>query len=45
MKNVLHYSIVPKDLSGHLFEVSVTIDTPAADGRFLHCRPGFPAAT
>jgi len=33
MKNAIHYSIVPKDLSGHLFEVSVTVAKPAADGQ------------
>ena len=33
MKNVIHYSIAPKDLSGHLFEVSVTVDTPSVVGQ------------
>src|SRR3569623_552143 len=29
----VRYSIVPKDLAGHLFEVSVTVEAPAADGQ------------
>ena len=33
MKNAIHYTIVPKDLSGHLFEVSVTVAKPAAGGQ------------
>ena len=33
MKNAIHYRIVPKDLSGHLFKVSVTVAKPAADGQ------------
>jgi predicted metalloprotease with PDZ domain len=33
MKNAVRYNIVPKDLSGHLFEVSVTVAKPAADGQ------------
>jgi predicted metalloprotease with PDZ domain len=33
MKNAIRYTIVPKDLAGHLFEVSVTVASPAADGQ------------
>jgi predicted metalloprotease with PDZ domain len=29
----IHYAIVPKDLAGHLFEVSVTVAAPAAEGQ------------
>ncbi|QNA87786.1 M61 family metallopeptidase [Massilia sp. Dwa41.01b] len=29
----IHYTIVPKDLAGHLFNVSVTVATPSADGQ------------
>ncbi|HXA46095.1 MAG TPA: M61 family metallopeptidase [Burkholderiaceae bacterium] len=35
MKNAIHYTIVPKDLSGHLFEVSVTVREPAAEGQIF----------
>ena len=35
MKNAIRYSIVPKDLAGHLFEVSVTVPTTAADGQIF----------
>lgn len=32
----VRYSIIPKDLAGHLFEVSLTVEAPAADGqRFM----------
>lgn len=33
MKTTIHYTIAPKDLSGHLFEVSVTVKVPAAAGQ------------
>jgi predicted metalloprotease with PDZ domain len=33
MKNALYYAIVPKDLSGHLFEISVTVNAPAPAGQ------------
>jgi len=29
----VRYSILPKDLAGHLFEVSMTVEAPAADGQ------------
>jgi predicted metalloprotease with PDZ domain len=29
----IHYAIVPKDLAGHLFEVSVTVAAPAPEGQ------------
>ena len=29
----IHYTIVPKDLAGHLFNVTVTVPAPAADGQ------------
>ncbi|HZX26751.1 MAG TPA: M61 family metallopeptidase [Telluria sp.] len=29
----LHYTIVPKDLGGHLFEVTLRVATPAAEGQ------------
>ena len=29
----IRYSIVPKDLASHLFDVSVTVDQPSADGQ------------
>ena len=32
-KTAIHYTIVPKDLAGHLFAVSVVVDQPAADGQ------------
>jgi predicted metalloprotease with PDZ domain len=32
-KGAIHYTIIPKDLSGHLFEVSVTVAQPAEDGQ------------
>ncbi|MBV8664861.1 MAG: M61 family metallopeptidase [Burkholderiaceae bacterium] len=34
-KNVIHYTIVPKDLAGHLFEVSLTVERPAPDGQLF----------
>src|ERR1700722_6297662 len=33
MKNAIYYTIVPKDLSGHLFEVSVTVEKSAVEGQ------------
>jgi len=33
MKNAIRYTIVPKDLAGHLFEVSVAVKAPAAGGQ------------
>ncbi len=33
VKNAVSYTIVPKDLAGHLFEVSVTVDAPAPEGQ------------
>ncbi len=30
---MIHYTIFPKDLAGHLFEVSVTVQTPAVEGQ------------
>jgi len=36
MKNAIRYSIFPKDPAAHLFEVTVTVPAPAADGqRFM----------
>ena len=29
----IHYAIVPKDLAGHLFEVTLTVALPAPDGQ------------
>ncbi|MDB5746195.1 MAG: peptidase, partial [Massilia sp.] len=29
----IHYTIVPKDLAGHLFNVTVTVPAPSADGQ------------
>ncbi|MGI4846884.1 MAG: hypothetical protein ACRYGK_01920, partial [Janthinobacterium lividum] len=34
-RNAIRYTIVPKDLAGHLFAVSVTVDTPAPDGQMF----------
>jgi predicted metalloprotease with PDZ domain len=31
----IRYAIVPKDLAGHLFEVTLIVDLPAADGQVL----------
>ena len=31
----LHYTIVPKDLAGHVFEVTLQIAAPAADGQVV----------
>ena len=31
----IRYSIVPKDLASHLFEVTVTVEQPAADGQLF----------
>ena len=31
----IHYAIVPKDLAGHLFEVTLTVALPAPDGQVL----------
>ena len=33
VKNAVCYTIAPKDLAGHLFEVSVTLDAPAPEGQ------------
>ncbi len=33
MQHAIRYSIVPKDLAAHLFEVSVTVSAPAVDGQ------------
>ena len=33
MKPTLHYSIVPEDLAGHLYAVSVTVDIPDPEGQ------------
>ncbi len=33
MKNAIHYTIVPKDLAAHLFELTLTVDAPDADGQ------------
>jgi len=33
MKNAIHYAIVPKDLAAHMFEVTLTVDTPDPDGQ------------
>ncbi len=35
VKNAVCYTIAPKDLAGHLFEVSVTIDAPAPQGQIF----------
>jgi predicted metalloprotease with PDZ domain len=32
-QSAIHYTIVPKDLAGHLFNVTVTVPAPAADGQ------------
>ncbi|MFZ4529008.1 MAG: M61 family metallopeptidase [Undibacterium curvum] len=31
----IHYSIIPKDLAGHLFQVTLEIAQPAADGQIV----------
>jgi predicted metalloprotease with PDZ domain len=31
----IRYAIVPRDLAGHLFEVTLNVDLPAADGQVL----------
>ena len=33
MKNAVHYTIVPKDLAAHLFEVTLTVQSPASEGQ------------
>ncbi|HEY8607012.1 MAG TPA: M61 family metallopeptidase [Noviherbaspirillum sp.] len=33
MRNAVNYIVVPKDLSAHLFEVTLTVDAPDADGQ------------
>ncbi|HEX7643954.1 MAG TPA: M61 family metallopeptidase [Burkholderiaceae bacterium] len=33
MKHSISYAIAPKDLAGHLFEVSLTVAAPAAEGQ------------
>ena len=35
MKQAIQYSIVPKDLAGHLYAVSVTVDVPDPAGQLL----------
>ena len=35
MKTAIHYTIVPKDLAAHLFGVSVTVQSPAAEGQIF----------
>lgn len=35
MKNAIYYTIVPKDPAAHLFEVTLTVDTPAAAGQLF----------
>jgi predicted metalloprotease with PDZ domain len=35
MKNTIHYTITPKDLAAHLFEVVLTVERPAEDGQVL----------
>jgi predicted metalloprotease with PDZ domain len=32
-QSAIHYTIVPKDLAGHLFNVTLTVPAPAADGQ------------
>jgi predicted metalloprotease with PDZ domain len=34
-KSAIHFTIVPRDLGAHLFEVSVTVDGPAAGGQIF----------
>ena len=33
MKNAVHYTIVPKDPAAHLFEVTLTVQSPVAEGQ------------
>lgn len=33
MKNAIHYTIVPQNLAGHIFEVSVTLNSPHPEGQ------------
>jgi len=35
LKHAISYTIAPKDLAGHLFEVSLSIADPAADGQVV----------
>jgi predicted metalloprotease with PDZ domain len=35
MKNAIQYTIVPKDLAAHLFEVTVTVNTPDPSGQIF----------
>ena len=35
MKNAIRYTVIPKDPAAHLFEVSVTVDRPNADGQLF----------
>ena len=35
IKSAIHYNILPSDLSGHLFEVSMTVEVPAAAGQMF----------
>ena len=32
-QNAIHYTIVPKDLAGHLLNVTVTVANPDPDGQ------------
>ena len=32
-KPAVAYTIVPKDLAGHIFQVTLTVEAPAADGQ------------
>jgi predicted metalloprotease with PDZ domain len=40
----VHYTIVPKDLAGHLFDVSVSVATPAADGQVFNLPAWIPGS-
>ncbi|MFZ6774971.1 M61 family metallopeptidase [Undibacterium sp. SXout7W] len=35
LKPAVRYSIIPKDLAGHLFQVTMTVDSPAPEGQIL----------
>ena len=35
MKNAIHYTIHPKDLAAHLFEVTLTVEAPDPDGQLF----------
>src|SRR3978361_851492 len=34
-KSAIRYSIIPKDLAAHLFEVTLTVDSPAPEGQIF----------